>query len=605
MSDAASQVQAGLPPDQPHAPAAAPPPPLIAGPRPRLWPGVAVVVLMLLAIWAPVWLEADPFVKYMCAMWAPMAAALGVVVWWTFFSRVRWLDRLLILGAFAVGATAAVYLSSMFAMLLIVYALPVVLTAWVLWLVVASFLSWPIQKWGLVAVLLLTCLAFDCLRFDGLDGNFRGSLSWRWSSTPEDRFLATKIDTAPAAASLTLQPGDWAGFRGPERDGRRTGVRIATDWNEHPPKELWRHLVGPGWGSFAVVGDMIYTQEQRGKNESVVCYDAKTGKLIWAHDDVTRFHEDLGGDGPRATPTFHDGKIYALGANGRLNCLDATTGEVKWTRNIADDSGVKVPMWGFVSSPLVVGKFVTVFAGGPDGKSVLAYDADKGGEPAWVGGDGKLSYSSPHPARIDGIDQVLISTDAGITAFNPAKGDVLWKYDWPTQGMHRILQPTVVGDSDLLLGSMMPGLTRRIHVSHDNDVWKTEEVWTSPSLKPNFSDAVVYDGYAYGFDAEPALVCINLEDGTRKWRAKGYGAGQVLLLADQGLLLVVSEKPSVAALLKATPEGRQEIGRFPLFNEQEKTWNHPVVAHGKLFVRNAEEAACFELKEEGGASERK
>ena len=608
MSDITSQVQPTLPPAEPQpSPVFAAP---VARPRPRLWPAIAVVVLMLLAIWVPPLLEASGFVRYMSAMWAPLAGTALIAVSWVFFSRTPWLDRFLGLAAFAAGALAAYYLSpmgrasSMGPMILVVYALPVVLTVWVLWLVVASFLSWPVQRAGLVAILLLAWGAYLCLRFDGVDGSFHGTLAWRWSPSAEDRFLATRasIGKASAAAGLTLQPGDWPGFRGPERDGRRRGVRIATDWNQNPPRELWRHRVGPGWGSFAVVGKAVYTQEQRGPNESVVCYDADTGKEIWAHDDATRFHEDLGGDGPRATPTFHDGKIYALGATGRLNCLDALTGEVVWSRDIVADSGAKVPMWGFASSPLVFGGLVTVFAGGPGGKSVLAYDAAKGGDPVWSAGKGVMSYSSPHPARIDGVDQVLSETEAGLTALDTAKGVVLWEYNWP-QGMHRILQPTMVGDSDVLIGSF--GETRRVHVRHDKDAWAMEDVWSSPAIKPNFSDMVIYDGCAYGFDAEPSLVCMSLEDGQRKWRAKGYGAGQVVLLADQGLLLIQAEKPCVAALVQATPEGHRELGRFPLFPAEEKTWNHPVVAHGGLFVRNGEEAACFQLTEETGASEGK
>ena len=395
--------------------------------------------------------------------------------------------------------------------------------------------------------------AFLCLRFDGLDGSLHGTLSLRWSPRGEDKFLAAQgsIGTAKGAAVVKLQPGDWPGFRGPERDGRLTGVRIATDWNQNPPKELWRHRVGPSWGSFAVVGDNIYTQEQRDKQESVVCYDASTGKQIWAHDDATRFDEAMGGAGPRATPTFHDGKIYALGANGRLNCLDAATGAVVWTRDIAADSGASLPTWGFASSPLVVGDVVTVIAAGSDEKSVLGYDAASGKPPVWSAAAGKMSYSSPQPAKLDGVEQVLCLTEQGLTAFDPAKGEVLWKYDQP-QAMHRVLQPTLVGDSDVLVASFTG--TSRVHVLHDKDGWKTEEVWSSPALKPNYNDMVVYDGFAYGYDADN-FVCVSLEDGRQKWRTKAYGSGQVLLLADQGVLLVLSEKPCVAALLEATPQG--------------------------------------------------
>ncbi len=599
MNDASSQVQAG-PPVEPHAPVAAAPPP-IAAPRPRLWPGVAIVVLLLAAVWLPGWLDAPGMTRYMFVFFGPMIATAAVALWWLFFSRIPWIDRMLGLAAFGAGAAGAAALWPQNPMLLIVYALPVVLTVWVLLLLVTPFLSWSVVRLGLPVALLLTWGAFLCLRFDGLDGSLHGTLSLRWSPRGEDKFLASQgsIGTAKGAAVVKLQPGDWPGFRGPERDGRLTGVRIAADWNQNPPKELWRHRVGPGWGSFAVVGDNIYTQEQRDKQESVVCYDAASGKQIWAHDDATRFDEAMGGAGPRATPTFHDGKIYALGANGRLNCLDAATGAVVWTRDIAADSGATLPTWGFASSPLVVGDVVTVIAAGSDQKSALGYDAASGQPPVWSAAAGKMSYSSPQPAKLDGVEQVLCLTEKGLTAFDPAKGEVLWKYDQP-QAMHRVLQPTLVGDSDVLVASFTG--TTRLHVRHDKDGWKTEEVWTSPALKPNYNDMVVHDGFAYGYDADN-FVCVSLEDGRQKWRTKAYGSGQVLLLADQGLLLVLSEKPCAAALLEATPQGRKEVGRFPVF--EEKTWNHPVVAHGKLFVRNSDWAACYQLTEEGAPSANK
>ena len=140
---------------------------------------------------------------------------------------------------------------------------------------------------------------------------------------------------------------------------------------------------------------------------------------------------------------------------------------------------------------------VTVFAGGPDGKSVLGYDASSG-DPAWHGGDGRLGYSSPQPAQLGGVDQVLMATDVGLTAFDPAHGEVLWRHGWPLPGMFRIIQPAVLDDSDVLLGGQSG--TRRMHVSRDGGAWTTEEAWTSAALKPFFNDQVVYQGHLYGFD---------------------------------------------------------------------------------------------------------
>jgi hypothetical protein len=299
----------------------------------------------------------------------------------------RWTDRLLGVFAFAAIGAATLpfwhetlgddWLKRVFS--LVIYALPVVTTAWVVWLVVTLFLSWPVRRLGLLVVFVLAWGAFTLVRYEGVWGDFSATFRYRWSLTEEEKYLAQRAaekgNTAPkvdsAAPPAALETSDWPGFRGPNRDGRLTGVRIATDWQQHPPRELWRHRIGPGWSSFAVVGDRLYTQEQRGQDEAVVCLDAGTGKELWAHEDAARFSESLGGAGPRATPTFHDGKIYALGATGRLNCLDAASGDLKWSHDIVADSGADVPMWGFASSPLVAEGIVMVFAGGPDGKSVL------------------------------------------------------------------------------------------------------------------------------------------------------------------------------------------------------------------------------------------
>jgi outer membrane protein assembly factor BamB len=429
------------------------------------------------------------------------------------------------------------------------------------------------------------------------------TLAYRWEPTAEEKFLAefaARTPVRPAASEAgavplpALQPGDWPGFRGPNRDGHRTGVRIATDWQQQPPRQLWRHRVGPGWGSFAVVGTRLYTQEQRGEDEVVVCYDADSGAELWAYRDSARFTEVVSGPGPRATPTFQDGKIYAQGATGRLHCLDAATGQVIWSRDVAADSGAAVPMWGFASSPLVAQEVVSVFAGGEGGKSVVAYRAATG-ELAWHGGDGRLGYSSTQMARLGGVEQVLIATEAGLTAFQPAKGDVLWKHDWKLDGGARVCQPAVLSDTDVLLGTPMSLGARRLRVSRGADGgWAAQEVWTSLAIKPYFNDLVTHAGHLYGFDGV-FFTCVSLEDGAGKWRTRGYGNGQVLLLADQGLLLVLSEKGEVA-LVRASPEGHQQLGKFSALPG--KTWNHPVIAHGKLFVRNGEEMACYELPAE-------
>ncbi len=570
----------------------------------RYWPGVVIVVLQWLLITVPGWVAPGTMTQFIAMFWGPIAGAVALAGWWLFASRLRWADRWFgLLGCAAVGAAAFfLYHPSLGIFGLVMRALPAVTTAWIVWLIVTPFLSWPVRRVGLLVVFLLAWGYFALLRMEGVDGNMTATLEYRWNPTAEEKFLAEvaagKLGSKPtfavsAAKPAALEPGDWPGFRGPERDGRRTGVQIATDWQQNPPRLVWRHRVGPGWSSFAVVGTRLFTQEQRGEDEVVVCYDTGTGAELWVHHDSARFTEVVSGPGPRATPTFHDGKIYALGASGQLNCLDPATGQALWSRDIVADSGAKVPTWGFAASPLVVEGVVTVFAGGPEGKSVLGYSA-LSGELVWSAGEGQFSYCSLHRARLSGVEQILIATEKGLTSFHPARGTVLWDHSWPLEGgMARVVQPTPLGDSDVLIGTGFGMGTQRVHVNREGENWTTQEVWTTQAIKPYFNDVVVHRDHFYGFDGI-FFTCVSCAAGKGKWRARGYGNGQVLLLADQDLLLVLSEKGEVA-LVEAKPDGHKELGRFQAL--EGKTWNHPVLAHGKLFVRNGEEAACYQLVE--------
>jgi outer membrane protein assembly factor BamB len=580
-------------------------------PRPRLWIGVVIVALQWLVITVPGWIAPATMIQFMAMLCGPIIAAVAFAAWWLFGSRLAWKDRWLgLLICAAVGtATFFLYHPSLGMFGLIMRALPAVTTAWVIWLLVTPFLSWQVRRAGLLVVFVLAWGYFTLLRLDGITGDTSATIQYRWIPTAEEVFLSLKgaagyeskpvLDTAPALLTA-LQPGDWPGFRGPQRDGRLAGVRIATDWQQRPPQQVWRHRLGPGWSSFAVVGTRLFTQEQRGADELVVCYDIRSGAELWTHTDSARFTEVLGGPGPRATPTFHDGRIYAQGATGLLNCLDAATGSLFWSLDIVADSGAKVPQWGFASSPLVVDGVVTVFAGGPDDKSVLGYHASSG-KLAWSAGQGQLSYCSTHLAHLGGGQQLLIATDAGLTAFDPARGTVLWQHQWAVANMPRIVQPALVDGSDLLIGTGMGVGTRRLHLGREGDAWVAQEVWTSKALKPYYNDLVLHQGNIYGFDGI-FFKCVNLEDGKEKWRTRGYGNGQVLLLADQDLLLVLSEKGEVA-LLEANPAAHKELARFQAI--EGKTWNHPVVAQGNLFVRNGEEMACYRLITEstGGNAE--
>jgi outer membrane protein assembly factor BamB len=567
----------------------------------RLWPGVVAAVLLILVRFViPV---VAPEVRFFglpgtfFGVLGGVAAGLVIIVWWVFLSRAPWSERLgaIVLMIVALVATSRVIHVSIatgaMGMLFPILAIPVLSLAFVAWAVATRRLSDGPRRAAMVATILLACGVWTLVRTGGFTANFENDFAWRWSQTPEERLLAQAGDEpagAPPAPTAAESGAQWPGFRGPDRDGSVRGVRIATDWSASPPVELWRRPIGPGWSSFAVRGDRLYTQEQRGNNEVVTCYDTTTGKLVWTHRDAARFYESNGGAGPRSTPTLSNGRVYTFGATGILNALNAADGAVVWSRNAASDTETKVPGWGFASSPLVVGEVVVVATAG----RLAAYDLATG-EPRWFGPQGGAGYSSPHRVTKDGVTQIVQMSGAGVTGVAPGDGKVLWNH--PLQSGTPIVQPALTADGDLLVSNGDGSDMRRIAVAQGSGGWTVEERWTSYGLVPNFNDLVVHRGHAFGFDGG-MLACINVEDGERKWEGGNYGSGQIVLLSDQDLLLVVSEKGELA-LVGAAPDQFTELARFPAIKG--KTWNHPVLAGDVLLVRNGEEMVAFRLSLQG------
>ncbi len=555
----------------------------------RLWPGVVIVVLQWLAMFGvPAFVpEAGPF-----GAMGSLLGGLAIVVWWAFFSRAPGSERWGAVLLMIVGLVATrLFLHESIAragmgMVFFIYATLGLSLAFVVWAVAGRRLADGPRRAAMVAAIVLACGVWTLLRTTGVTGEGDWDFEWRWAETHEDRLLAQAGDepaALPSARAAVETEAVWPGFRGSDRDSVIRGVRIETDWSRSPPIELWRRPIGPGWSSFAVKGDLLYTQEQRGDDELVSCHDATTGEPVWSHRDTTRFWEPQAGAGPRATPTLSDGRVYTFGATGILNALDAGDGAALWSRNAASDTGKKVPGWGFASSPLVVDDIVIVHAG-----ALVAYDLATG-EPRWIGPAGG-SYSSPHLATLEGVAQVLLLGGAGAISVAPADGSLLWEHPWSGG----IVQPALTADGDVLItaSGVTGGLgIRRVAVAHGPGGWTLEERWTSARLKPNYNDFVVHEGHAFGFDGS-ILACIDLEDGERKWKGGRYGNGQLVLLADQDVLLVLSEKGELA-LVAATPDKFTELARFPAI--ESKTWNHPVLLGDLLLVRNGQEMAAFRL----------
>lgn len=463
-----------------------------------------------------------------------------------------------------------------------------------LWFLVTPRFVWKAKLVGLLALALLGLGLRQAVRVDGtVDGTGLPNLVWKWRAPllPQAQKITASTVEVPRVVDdpRLAQAADVPQFFGPARDGVVQGARLARDWTTTPPKELWRQPIGEGWSAYAVVKGRAYTQEQRGEDELVTCYDLLTGRLIWAHVDNARFSQWQSGDGPHGTPTVHEGHIYTYGATGLLNCLDAATGKPVWQRSVLAENKLENIEWGASSSPLIMDDKVVVTGGRGTGPVLFAYRLENG-ESAWAAGADEASYASPMSATLAGRRVILSNNARTLTAHDPATGTVLLAHAWGGGQWPKASQPLIL-DADRVFLSAGYGMgcqMLKIHTGPDGTLTATE-LWAGMKMKTQFNSPAAREGHAYGLD-DGRLACLELETGERLWKEGRFASGQTLLVDD--LIIIQNEKGSVH-LAAANPEEYQELGRLDALSS--KTWNHPTLVGRYLLVRNNREAVCYEL----------
>ena len=412
------------------------------------------------------------------------------------------------------------------------------------------------------------------------------------AGTPADEESSASASASASAADAAPVVGaaHWTDFRGPQRDGHYREGKVLTRWPSTGLAPMWKQPAGGGYASFAIAGGRAFTIEQRGREEVVAAYDVMTGRELWTAAWAAEFRESMGGDGPRATPVWWDGRVYALGAEGELRALDERTGTTVWRTNILGDARTDNLQWGMAASPIVVDGLVIVQPGGGSTRQALAaYDA-RTGEPRWQALDDRQSYASPMVVTLAGRRQLLVFTAERLLGFDPATQEVLWEYSWPGPNGINAAQPLVLGDDRVFLSSGYGMGAAVIQISGDASGFAAREVWRNNRMKNRFASSVLHEGHIYGLD-ESILACIDGATGELVWKGGRYGYGQLLLAG--GHLVVLTEDGDLA-LVRATPQGHEELARFPVLNG--KTWNVPAIAGGVLLVRNLAEMAAFDLR---------
>lgn len=389
---------------------------------------------------------------------------------------------------------------------------------------------------------------------------------------------------------------DWAQYRGPNNDGV-TAEKILQTWPKEGPRVIWKAPLGDSFGSFAVAGSKAFAFVQRNVDgtdrEVAVALNANSGKELWAVPLGQPTYDRQGGDGPRSTPTVDGKRVYFLGAYQILTCLDADSGKQIWQRDLVKEFGGTIIQWKNAASPVIDGDLLFVNAGGR-GQALLAFDKATG-KPVWKTQDDKPTHSSPVPATIHGVRQIIFFTQKGLVSVAPKTGEVFWRYDFPfqtsTASSPVVWQDVVYCSAAYNVGAGACKVTKSGDKFTATELWRKEgdlmNHWTSPVCK----DGYLYGIYGRGKDSSAPLKCIEIATGREMWSRGNVGGGGATVLVGGNLLVQTDRGPLV--LVDANPKTYTELARAQVFGGQ--CWTMPVVSNGKIFARNTREGFCLDV----------
>jgi outer membrane protein assembly factor BamB len=390
-----------------------------------------------------------------------------------------------------------------------------------------------------------------------------------------------------ASVSFAQSNANWPQWRGPNRDGISKETGLLKQWPAEGPPLAWKAAgAGRGYSSFSLANGRLFTMGLRGEREFVIAFDVATGKEAWATAHGTAFRNDRG-DGPRGTPTVDGERVYALGGSGDLSALNARTGQVVWTKNILKEFGGRNITWGISESPLVVGDKLLVNPGGP-GASIVALNKNDGSV-IWKSQSDKAGYSSAIPVQVNGGTQVVFFTHERAVGLDLKDGRLLWEYARPANDVANAATPIVRANRVFISSDYGTG-GGVVEIKPDGTA---QEVWFTKEMRNHHSSSVLVGDHLYGFSSA-ILTAMKFDTGEIAWKDRSVGKGS-LVYAD-GRLYCFSEN-GVMGLVEATPAGYLEKGRFRIEQGSLPTWTHPVVAGGRLYLRDQDTIYAFDVRQ--------